>query len=97
MLKWEASELCWCRSRSRDQDEVIAKLKRQLTEAETKIQQQAREFEAYKSQLRTKPEVQLQADINLLTLEKVFSSWHAFWWLMMCVKCVCLSILAFNC
>jgi len=43
-----------------------------LTEAEAKIQQQAREFEAYKSQLRTKPEVQLQADINMLTLEKVF-------------------------
>ena len=60
-----------CRSRTRDQEEVIAKLRRQLAEAETKIQQQAREFEAYKSQLRTKPEMQLQSDINVLTLEKV--------------------------
>jgi len=78
MLLWEVRGLCLCRSRSRDQEEVIAKLKHQLTEAEAKIQQQAREFEAYKSQLRTKPEVQLQADINMLTLEKVFGIWCAF-------------------
>jgi len=68
-----SKQLCRCRNRTRDQEEVIAKLKRQLADAETKIQQQAREFEAYKSQLRTRPEVQLQADINLLTLEKVSS------------------------
>ena len=64
-------ELCAYRSHARDQDEIIAKLKRQLAEAEAKIHQQARDFEAYKNQLHTKPEVQLQAEINLLTLEKV--------------------------
>jgi len=61
------------RSRARDQDEAIAKLKRQLTEAEAKIQQQARDFDTYKNQLHTKPEVQLQSDVNLLTIEKVSS------------------------
>ena len=59
------------RSRVRDQEEMVAKLKRQLAEAEAKIQQQARDFEAYKSKLHTKPEMQLQADVNVLTLEKV--------------------------
>jgi len=60
-----------CRSHTREQEEIIAKMKRQLSEAEMKIQQQAREFDVYKSQLHTRPEVQLQAEIHKLTLEKV--------------------------
>jgi len=62
---------CVCRSHARDQDEIIAKLKHQLGEAEAKNQQQVREFEAYKNQMHMKPEMQLQAEVNLLTLEKV--------------------------
>jgi len=60
-----------CRNHTREQEEIIAKLKRQLSEAEVKIQQQAHEFETYKSQLHTKPEVQLQAEVTKLVLEKV--------------------------
>lgn len=60
-----------CRNHTREQEEIIAKMKRQLNEAEVKIQQQAREFEAYKNQLHTKPEVHLQAEVHKLTLEKV--------------------------
>ena len=59
------------RSHTREQEEIIAKMKRQLSEAEVKIQQQAREFDVYKGQLHTRPEVQLQAEIHKLTLEKV--------------------------
>jgi len=59
------------RSHAVDQQEIIAKLKHQLAEAEIRIQQQVREFEMYKNELHTKPEVQLQAEIKLLTLEKV--------------------------
>ena len=62
---------CMYRNHTREQEEIIAKMKRQLNEAEVKIQQQAREFEAYKNQLHTKPEVQLQAEVHKLTLEKV--------------------------
>jgi len=54
-------------------EDTANKLKRQLAEAETKIQQQMRDFESYKNQLHTKPEVRLQSEINLLTLEKVSS------------------------
>jgi len=67
----EACDLCACRSHARDQEEAVAKLKSQLTEVEAKIQQQAREFEAYKNQLHLKPEVQLQTEVNFLKLEKV--------------------------
>jgi len=71
-LQWRIDkELHGCRSHARDQEEVIAKLKGQLAEAETKIQQQAQEFEAYKKQLHTKPEVQLQTEVSCLKLEKV--------------------------
>jgi centrosomal protein CEP120 len=52
-------------------EETMVKLKKQLAEAESKVQQQIREFEAYKNQLHSKPEVRLQSEINLLTLEKV--------------------------
>jgi len=62
---------CACRSRAREQEEAVAKLKSQLSEAEAKIQQQAREFETFKSQLHISPEVQLQTELNFLKLEKV--------------------------
>ena len=45
----------------------------QLTEMEQKYSTLDREFTSYKEQQHTKPEVRLQSEINLLTLEKVTS------------------------
>lgn len=59
------------RNRVRDMEETVVKLKKQLADAESRVQQQIREFETYKNQLHAKPEVRLQSEINLLTLEKV--------------------------
>ena len=63
--------VCECRSRTREQEEIVAKLKNQLAESETKMQQQAREFETFKKELHTKPEVQLQTEVNFMKLDKV--------------------------
>lgn len=52
-------------------EESSNKMKQQLNEAEKRLQQQIRDFEAYKNQIHSKPEVRLQSEINLLTLEKV--------------------------
>ena len=43
----------------------------QLNEAEMKYHKLEKDFAIYKEQQNTKPEVRLQAEINLLTLEKV--------------------------
>ena len=44
----------------------------QISDLEVKNQSLEREFEAYKQQERGKPELRLQSEINVLTLEKVF-------------------------
>ena len=43
----------------------------QLQEAEARYQNVEKEFSVYKEQASGKPEVRLQSEINLLTLEKV--------------------------
>ena len=55
----------------RDLDEQVARLKQQLKEYEAKNQQVDKEFTTYREQQNSKPEVRLQSEINLLTLEKV--------------------------
>ncbi|XP_074650244.1 centrosomal protein of 120 kDa-like [Tubulanus polymorphus] len=57
--------------KNRELQEVINKCKTQLEDAERKNQNLDREFQLYKEQQNTKPEVRLQSEINLLTLEKV--------------------------
>lgn len=54
-----------------DLEEHLVKVKRQLAEQEARCAAGEREFAAYKEQINTKPEVRLQSEINLLTLEKV--------------------------
>lgn len=44
----------------------------QLYEAENKHKTLEKEFQQYKEQQSSKPEIQLQSEINLLTLEKVY-------------------------
>ena len=55
----------------RDLEEYIGKLKSQLAESETRCHQLDRDFIMFKEQQNSKPEVRLQSEINLLTLEKV--------------------------
>ncbi|XP_060082767.1 centrosomal protein of 120 kDa-like [Ylistrum balloti] len=50
---------------------LIDRYKREIAELEKKNQNQEKEFAVYKEQQNTKPEVRLQSEINLLTLEKV--------------------------
>ena len=59
------------RERVREHDESVGRLKLQATEAETRYQLLSREFATYREQQNSKPEVRLQSEINLLTLEKV--------------------------
>ncbi|KFP39483.1 Centrosomal protein of 120 kDa, partial [Chlamydotis macqueenii] len=47
------------------------RLQQQLCEAENKHKILEKEFQQYKEQQSSKPEIQLQSEINLLTLEKV--------------------------
>ncbi|XP_038077302.1 centrosomal protein of 120 kDa-like [Patiria miniata] len=42
-----------------------------LSQAQAQLQEKDREFQAYKDQIATKPEVRLQSDLSLLKLEKV--------------------------
>lgn len=46
-------------------------LSRQIQEAEKKYKQLEKEFHQYREQQNVRPEVRLQSEINLLTLEKV--------------------------
>ena len=52
-------------------EDTIQKIKSQLAEAEAKAVKIEKEFMLYKEQQSTKSEVRLQAEIHLLTLEKV--------------------------
>lgn len=60
-----------CRAKTRELEEYIARVKSQLSEQEAKTREVSAEFTKYKEQQNLRPEVRLQAEINLLTLEKV--------------------------
>ncbi|XP_050768950.1 centrosomal protein of 120 kDa isoform X3 [Gymnogyps californianus] len=59
------------RSKIKQLDEDKLRLQQQLYEAENKHKILEKEFQQYKEQQSSKPEIQLQSEINLLTLEKV--------------------------
>ncbi|NWT79817.1 CE120 protein, partial [Lanius ludovicianus] len=59
------------RSKIKQLEEDNVRLHQQLYEAENKHKALEKEFQLYKEQQSSKPEIQLQSEINLLTLEKV--------------------------
>ncbi|XP_041362219.1 centrosomal protein of 120 kDa-like [Gigantopelta aegis] len=59
------------RMKVKEYEEIIARYKQELLDAEKKYKNLEKEFAIYKEQQNTKPEVRLQSEINLLTLEKV--------------------------
>ncbi|NXB89593.1 CE120 protein, partial [Vidua chalybeata] len=59
------------RSKIKQLEEDKLRLHQQLYEAENKHKTLEKEFQQYKEQQSSKPEIQLQSEINLLTLEKV--------------------------
>ncbi|XP_064498705.1 centrosomal protein of 120 kDa isoform X3 [Pseudopipra pipra] len=59
------------RSKIKQLEEDKLRLHQQLYEAENKHKILEKEFQQYKEQQSSKPEIQLQSEINLLTLEKV--------------------------
>ncbi|NXH30133.1 CE120 protein, partial [Myiagra hebetior] len=59
------------RSKIKQLEEDKVRLHQQLYEAENKHKTLEKEFQQYKEQQSSKPEIQLQSEINLLTLEKV--------------------------
>lgn len=78
------------RDRVREHEEAMERLKKQLMDAEVRYQQLSKEFAAYREQQNSKPEVRLQSEINLLTLEKVSTAslisfiFMLFSWLKSC-------------
>ncbi|NWR34883.1 CE120 protein, partial [Tachuris rubrigastra] len=73
---WRAREQCAHqieleRSKIKQLEEDKLRLHQQLYEAENKHKILEKEFQQYKEQQSSKPEIQLQSEINLLTLEKV--------------------------
>ncbi|NXB40433.1 CE120 protein, partial [Eulacestoma nigropectus] len=59
------------RSKIKQLEEDKVRLHQQLYETENKHRTLEKEFQQYKEQQSSKPEIQLQSEINLLTLEKV--------------------------
>lgn len=59
------------KSKTKEIENLVERYKRELNEAEMKFHKLEKDFAVYKEQQNTKPEVRLQAEINLLTLEKV--------------------------
>ncbi|NXT55306.1 CE120 protein, partial [Pluvianellus socialis] len=59
------------RSKNKQLEEDKLRLQQQHYEAENKHKILEKEFQQYKEQQSSKPEIQLQSEINLLTLEKV--------------------------
>ncbi|XP_016353863.1 centrosomal protein of 120 kDa-like [Sinocyclocheilus anshuiensis] len=59
------------RSKFRQLEDLLAQQRQQIQEAENKCKQLEKEFELYRDQQNVRPEVRLQSEINLLTLEKV--------------------------
>ncbi|KAF4110425.1 centrosomal protein of 120 kDa [Onychostoma macrolepis] len=59
------------RSKVRQIEDLLAQQRQQIQEAENKYKQLEKEFQQYRDQQNVRPEVRLQSEINLLTLEKV--------------------------
>ncbi|WAR00622.1 CE120-like protein [Mya arenaria] len=59
------------KGKSKELESLIQRYKDELTEAEKRKAKVEKDFTVYKEELNTKPEVRLQSEINLLTLEKV--------------------------
>ncbi|XP_063434844.1 centrosomal protein of 120 kDa-like [Mytilus trossulus] len=59
------------KSKTKEIENLVERYKREMNEAEMKYHRLEKDFAVYKEQQNTKPEVRLQAEINLLTLEKV--------------------------
>ncbi|XP_067249530.1 centrosomal protein of 120 kDa isoform X1 [Chanodichthys erythropterus] len=59
------------RSKVRQLEDQLARQRQQMQEAENKHKQLEKEFQQYREQQSVRPEVRLQSEINLLTLEKV--------------------------
>ncbi|KAM8984230.1 centrosomal protein of 120 kDa isoform 3-T3 [Ara ararauna] len=59
------------RSKIKQLEEDKLRLQQQLNEAESKHKILEKEFQQFKEQQSSKPEIKLQSEINLLTLEKV--------------------------
>ncbi|KAM4639299.1 centrosomal protein of 120 kDa isoform 2-T2 [Amazona ochrocephala] len=59
------------RSKIKQLEEDKVRLQQQLSEAESKHKILEKEFQQFKEQQSSKPEIKLQSEINLLTLEKV--------------------------
>ncbi|XP_075035209.1 centrosomal protein of 120 kDa isoform X2 [Mixophyes fleayi] len=59
------------RLKAKQLDEDKLRLQQRLQEAEHKFKLLDKEFQQYKEQQSSKPEIRLQSEINLLTLEKV--------------------------
>ncbi|XP_036383260.1 centrosomal protein of 120 kDa [Megalops cyprinoides] len=59
------------RSKVRQLEEERARQQQQVLEAENKYKQLEKEFQQFREQQNTRPEIRLQSEINLLTLEKV--------------------------
>ncbi|NXK51188.1 CE120 protein, partial [Chauna torquata] len=59
------------RSKIKQTEEDKLRVQQQLYEAENKYKILEKEFQQYKEQQSSKPEIKLQSEINLLTLEKV--------------------------
>ena len=60
-----------CRAKTRQLEEYVTRLKAQLAEQEARTRELQQEFAKFKQEQNNKPEVRLQSEINLLTLEKV--------------------------
>ncbi|XP_076443605.1 centrosomal protein of 120 kDa-like isoform X2 [Babylonia areolata] len=58
------------RMKVKEMEEIINRYKGELQESDRKYKALEKEFSSFKEQLNSKPEVRLQAEINLLTLEK---------------------------
>ncbi|XP_057211725.1 centrosomal protein of 120 kDa [Triplophysa rosa] len=59
------------RSKVKQLEDQLSRQQQQIQEAEKKYKQLEKEFHQYREQQNVRPEVRLQSEINLLTLEKV--------------------------
>ncbi len=63
--------LFFFRSKNQALEDEIIRLKRSVAEWEKRYRDKEQEYFSFKEKQRSTPEVKLQADINMLTLEKV--------------------------
>ena len=59
------------RKKIKDLEETVSKLKQRVAEEESKSQRLGRDFDSYKEKINTQPQVQLQAEVMQLRMEKV--------------------------